>query len=322
LELLSVIIVNYRGWKKLEKCLDSIAGIDGDNLYHEVIVVDNCSNDGNISAFEKRFPEFKFVLNSGNNGFANGCNTGASQAKGEYLLFLNPDTVVSEGALIKLLEVARNTPRYYIISCKQVREDGREDHAFGFFPSALTITGLFRSIFRFINKKKLRKTIYSGADVIFPDWVSGSVMMISRENFEKIGGWNERYWLYFEDVDICRRARNAGGEIAVINNICIEHNHGGASRINPGTAALTKTEVLISNHIYICENISGLNGFLMHAILIFNNIILGIIPFIAGTLLFFHPKLSVFARRYILLVKYYLASLYKGSWSSPRAVKK
>jgi GT2 family glycosyltransferase len=320
LKLLSVIIVNFRGWERLRMCLDSLSDIDGNNLSFEVIVVDNHSNDGKLGLFEERYPHFKFVLNSGNNGFAHGCNTGAKNANGECFLFLNPDTVVSEGALVELLESARNNPLYYIITCSQVKEDGSEDLPFGFFPSVRTITGLSRAIYRLVNKKKLSETVYSDSDVIFPDWISGSVMMIERGSFEEIGGWNEKYWLYFEDVDICKRARDAGGEVALFRNISIEHNHGGASRINPRTAALTKTEVLISNHIYIAENEKGLTKILMHAILVINNVVMGFIPVVIGTLLFFSPKLSVLSRRYFLLIKYYLSALVRKSWDSPRAI--
>lgn len=320
LNLISIIIVNYRGWDSLRLCLDSIVAINGNNLSLDVIIVDNQSNDGELAAFEEKYPKFRFVLNSGNHGFAHGCNTGVKLAKGEYFLFINPDTIVSGKAIQKLLETVKLHSDYYIVSCSQIREDGRVDLPFGFFPSLITLTGFLRWIYKIVNKKRLRRTIYSDSNIIFPDWVSGSVMMITKGNFEKIGGWNERYWLYFEDVDICKRASNAGGKVALIRAAKIKHFHGGASRISPETAALTKTEVLISNHIYIAENIKGINGWAMHVVLIVNNILIGFILAIFGTLIFFSSKFLFYPKHYFLILKYYVNALIRGSWSSPRSM--
>src|SRR5659263_3319 len=104
---LSIIIVNYRGWKHLKECLDSLVVFSGKPLQPEVIIVDNDSADGAIDEFKSNYPDFIFIKNKVNGGFANGCNLGSTFAKGDYFLFLNPDTIASENEVKKLLERAK-----------------------------------------------------------------------------------------------------------------------------------------------------------------------------------------------------------------------
>jgi GT2 family glycosyltransferase len=313
---LSVIIVCYKGWERLNKCLDSLDLFTGKNFKAEVIVVDNKSGDDTIYKIQKRFPKFRFIYNEINGGFANGCNLGAKNAVGEYFLFLNPDTVVLESELEKLLNTAKQNPDFSIVSCRQVNEKGNESIAFGAFPSFFNITGLQRAVFR----RRKPQTGNQIPDLIFPDWVSGSVILIRNETFKKAGGFDEDFWLYFEDVDLCRRVRNIRGEIAFFRNISIEHNHGGSSRINLKTTSLTKTEVYISRHVYISKNKTGFEKFLIQTFLVLNYLITGGIMALSGLLLFFVPK--VFSRTliYCRLIIYYFGSLYRLSWVSPRSV--
>ena len=99
---LSIIIVNYRSWKRLDACLKSITLRSMDNI--EVIVVDNKSNDDHAQAFIAAHPQVKFILQDINGGFAQACNRGAKEAKGEWLLFLNPDTILQANNLRSLMD--------------------------------------------------------------------------------------------------------------------------------------------------------------------------------------------------------------------------
>jgi GT2 family glycosyltransferase len=313
---LSIIIVCYKGWDKLHKCLESLDLFTGVHFSTEVIVVDNKSDDEIIYQTEARFSKFKFIYNKVNGGFANGCNLGAGKATGEFLLFLNPDTVASESEVEKLLSTAKQNPDFAIVSCRQVNAMGKESNATGEFPSILNLTGFERAIFK---KKKAAEHKHL-QDISFPDWVSGSVLMIRQEIYRKIGGFDEDYWMYFEDVDLCRRVRNIGGEIAFCSNVSIEHNHGGSSRINLKTTSLTKTEVYISRHNYISKNKTGFEKFIIQTFLVINNLISGGIVALMGLILFFFPK--VFSRTLIFgrLIKYYAGTLFRVSWISPRSV--
>lgn len=306
---LSVIIVCYRGWERLTKCLDALDSFSGKDFSMEVIVVDNNSGDGNIDELEIKYKGFRFIRNSVNGGYSNGCNLGAAQATGNNILFLNPDTVAKEPELGKLLDALISNPDYFIISCRQVREDGKETKAAGSFPG-LSASG------RMGSKKKNRLS----ENITYPDWISGSVMMMRKEIFNKLDGFDEDFWMYYEDVDICRRARDLGGEIAYCNNIKIEHNHGGSSRIDLKTTSVTKTEVQISRHLYIHKHKSGIERIMLHSYIIIDNLITGIITGLAGLVFFFIPKLFV---RFLILVRlttYYVDSLLMRTWVSRRSV--
>ena len=313
---LSIIIVCYKGWARLSKCLEVLDSFSGRNFKAEVIIVDNKSDDETIHKIEERFPKFQFIYNHVNGGFANGCNLGAKTAVGEFVLFLNPDTVVAETEVEKLLNQARHNPEFGIVSCRQVNEQGKESISYGTFPSLFNLTGFQRAIFR----PRTPHAAYRTPDISFPDWVSGSVILMRYETFKKESGFDEDFWLYFEDVDLCRRIRNTGCEIAFCRNITIEHNHGGSSRINLNTTSLTKTEVHISRHLYISKHKKGFEKFLIQTFLVLNNIISGAVMAIIGLLLFFIPK--VFSRTLIFyrLTSYYLGSLLRLSWISPRSV--
>jgi hypothetical protein len=313
---LSIIIVCHKGWDRLRKCLDALVSFSGKGFTTEVIIVDNRSDDDEISKIEKEFSKFRIIQNNVNGGFANGCNLGSGSASGEYLLFLNPDTVASESEIEKLLKTAKNNPEYTLISCKQVNEKGKESISTGQFPSISNLTGFQRAIFRNLTPH----TSHLTPDITFPDWVSGSVIMIRKDEFEKVGGFDEDYWMYFEDVDLCKRIRNTGGKIAFCRNIIIEHNHGGSSRVSQKTTSLTKTEVYISRHVYMSKNMTGFEKFLIQSFLIVNNIISGFIMALIGLALFFIP--GIFSRTLIFfrLLKYYCGSLLRLSWISPMSV--
>jgi GT2 family glycosyltransferase len=122
---LSIIVVCYKGWDRLIKCLDTLGSYQGKNFKTEVIVVDNKSDDEMIHKIEERFPKFRFFYNHVNGGFASGCNLGAKNAAGEFILFLNPDTIAIETETEKLLNVARQNPEFGIVSCRQINEQGK-----------------------------------------------------------------------------------------------------------------------------------------------------------------------------------------------------
>ena len=324
---LSIIIVCYKGWARLIKCLDALNSFSGKNFKTEVIIVDNKSDYETIHKIEERFPKFRFIFNHINGGFANGCNLGAKNAVGDFLLFLNPDTVAAETEVEELLNVARQNPEFGIVSCRQINERGKESIASGTFPSLFNLTGFQRAIFRSRKSEIQNPNRAEGeldevkSEISFPDWVSGSVILMRHETFKKILGFDEDFWMYFEDVDLCRRIRNTGCTIAFCRNITIEHNHGGSSRINLSTTSLTKNEVNASRHVYISKHKKGVEKFLIQTFLVLNNIISGGLMAIIGLLLFFIPKVFSRTMIYFRLIDYYLGSLFSLSWISPRSVK-
>ena len=314
---LSIIIVNYRCWDKLSQCLTSLVLIPETAFSFEVIVVDNASKDGCLFNFIQLYQQFKFISSPGNWGFANGNNLGAANACGKYLLFLNPDTIVCENALTQMIQVAKISSPTSIISCRQIRQNGREDKPYGVFPSPMTLMGWTRALAKLLH---LNNHPVQNENFIFPDWVSGSVLLISKESFISIGGWNERFWMYYEDVDLCQRARIAGGNALLLKSVSVIHNHGGSSRSDPGITVMTKTEVNISQHEYISLHAKGLKEILMHGFLIFNNVVLRLVPALTGLILHYNKSLSIETKIYLKLLNYYFNALLRYTWISPRSV--
>jgi GT2 family glycosyltransferase len=319
---LSIIIVCYKGLERLNKCLESLSSFSGKIIKIEVIVVDNNSSDETIHEIEERFSKFRFIKNEINGGFANGCNLGAKNASGEFLLFLNPDTVASESEIEKLLDIARQNPEFGIVSCRQENEKGKYSISYGQFPSLFNLTGFQRAILSnrlLAGGSHIQDNGRQTPHISYPDWVSGSVILIRCETFKRQCGFDEDFWMYFEDVDLCRRVRDINCEIAFCGSITIEHNHGGSSRINLKTTSLTKAEVHISRHVYISKHKTGLERLLIQIFLVSNNLISGGIMALIGLLLFFIPK--VFSRTliYCRLLGYYAGSLLRLSWISPRS---
>jgi|SRR5690606_14771539 GT2 family glycosyltransferase len=317
---LSIIIVNHRGWKALKRCLESLQKLRELPFAWEVIVVDNDSGGDELQQFREQYPEFSFFENSGNNGFANGCNFGAKNSSGEFVLFLNPDTIVDAEAIQCLVHTAEQHPEFTILSCSQVTDTGKDDRPFGLFLRPATLTSFMRMLYKLLHKPPVPVAVEPDASVIYPDWVSGSVILMHRSRYQDFQ-WDEDYWMYFEDMDLCRRVRSQGGQIALLKNIQIIHNHGGASRINPRVKALTKSEVMISRHIYIQKHFRGVTRFLMHSYFVFNNLFVG--PFITailGALLFFRPSFATYFRLYFNIVRYYAGALAGRTWVSRRSV--
>lgn len=317
---ISIIIVNYRGWKALDECLESIDTIISKTFSFEVIIVDNFSNDGQFNIFKQKYSKFTFIENTGNNGFSNGCNFGASIATGNHFLFLNPDTKLTLEALETLLETAVSHPEIGILSCLQINENEVFYKQNNLFPALGRFFGVSRSIFRKLNKAKLEKRFNNNNELFYPDWVTGAVIFISREWFNKIQGWNEDFWLYFEDVALCKKISDTDGKVAVTRKATIFHQHGGASRLNVKTKALTKTEVIISKHVYISNQFSTGIQLYLHTLLILGVLSEKLFLSLLSVFLFFIPKLKVNRLMLKNLSIYYLNVLRKQTWISPRAM--
>ncbi|WP_193316078.1 glycosyltransferase [Flavicella marina] len=315
-KLLSIVIVNYRSWRHLEKCLDSILAIDSAKFSIEVIVVDNDLMTEDRAQFQKRFDSVSIVGNTGNNGFANGCNYGANLATGDFLMFLNPDTIVNQEAFEKMLLAIENNPEYGIVSCTQLNKNGDKEKEIRFFPNTKVLFGLFRAFYRIFNKKILQEKYQDSKAVIFPDWVSGSLILIRRDDFITVGGWNEDYWMYFEDVDLCKKVTDIGKKIALLRNVNIIHNHGGASRINVKISAMTRSHVLISRHIYVCNYFEGPTKLFTQSLLVLYVLISKFVGGLLGMLFFFLPKMRLQTTLLKNMITYYISATKNSTWLS------
>ena len=260
----SVIILNYRSLGYVADCINSIDRHPPKDSY-EIVVVDNDSQDGKFDDFCNKYSHVKCIKNSGNYGYSSGSNLGAKIARGKYLAFLNPDTELTNSpAIDTMVEFAKNNQDAGIISCRKIKPGNKLEREVTFINPWLTL-GIVRSFYKKIFKNTIDKTYPKNADIWHPEWLTGSVFLITNEVYKQIGGLSEQdYWMYFEEMDLAHKINQINKTITLIRNVEIKHQHGGSSRINPKTSAITKSEVMISRHVYIQKFYSGINRILLH----------------------------------------------------------
>lgn len=317
--LITAVIVSYRSWGKLKACLDSLINAKLASARLEIVVVDNCSHDGQFEAFQQQYPSVSFVLNQGNFGFSNGCNKGANLTQGDYLFFINPDTEVPPNVLEKLYLAIQKLPCYSIIATQKRSKSGKFERVERFFPRWYTMSGIGKSIHRTLNKKRIKQDFSKHKTMVYPDWVSGSVIFMRRKDFEQLNGWDERFWMYCEDVDLCKRATLQGGKITLLQDTEIVHNHGGSSRINPITSALTKSEVYISRHVYTSIHNDGISLYLIQCMFATKSLVKVSLMALLSLLALNHPKAQMLRLLFLNLVHYYWRVSIDLTWLSPRS---
>ncbi|MAU63732.1 MAG: hypothetical protein CMC38_05230 [Flavobacteriaceae bacterium] len=305
MESLSIVIVNYKTWDNLTLCLESILNQNKINL--EVIVVDNNSNDNEISIFKKKYKWVHWVENSKNYGFAKACNIGASLIKSKWSLFLNPDTILESNSISSLIKYCNINTDHRIIGIKQFNQKQNHTNSFGIFLNFWTLSGLFRSLIR-INRGSYKSMNLK--KIANPDWISGSFLLLRKKDFDLLNGWDENYWMYYEDMDLCKRAEKFKLKVSLLNNWSCTHFHGKASRKNNELKIITKSEVIISSHIYLEKHSKKSIKYLNHLLLIF-------FQFIELVIIGIFSK----SKRKILekSMNYWIRGLSQNVWESDRA---
>lgn len=209
---LAVVIVNFNAGEWLARCLASLEAHRG-GLEIDVLVVDNASTDGSARAAIKAHPWARLVENPGNRYLSPAWNQGAAATTAPYLLFLNPDTEWWRGTLADLVAVARARPRAGIVGPMVRNTDGTVYPSGRTFPSVIDAFGhAFLSPFSRQNPFTRRHEMggWDRTSERTVDWVSGSCMLLPREAFDAVGGFDERFPLYGEELDMATRLRDAG----------------------------------------------------------------------------------------------------------------
>ena len=231
---ISVIIVNYNVKHFLEQCLYSvqkaIAGINA-----EVIVVDNNSADNSLEYLKPIFPRVRFIANEENTGFAKACNRGSSLASGKYILFLNPDTIVAEDSFSKSISFFDNNPDAGGLGIKMIDGAGNFlKESKRSFPSPVTsLFKLFGLSLLFPKSKTFARYHLGHLDnnkTHEVDVLSGAYMMIKKEVLDTIGGFDETFFMYGEDVDLSYRIQKAGYKNYYFADSCIVHFKGESTK--------------------------------------------------------------------------------------------
>jgi N-acetylglucosaminyl-diphospho-decaprenol L-rhamnosyltransferase len=227
---LSIVIVSWNVRDYLAACLDSIHANTGD-LTYEVVVVDSYSDDGTVEMVRSRYAWVKFLPQPSNVGFTRGNNIGLGTAQGRYLMLLNPDTEILGDALPRMVSYLDDNPHVGIVGPRTLNSDGTTQSTRRRFPTLLT--AVFESTWlqgwaprRVLDEFYARDIPDDGtADV---DWVQGSALMIRRKVYGQIGGLDEQYVMFSEEMDWCKRARSAGWRVVYMGDAVVVH-HGGKS---------------------------------------------------------------------------------------------
>lgn len=218
---LSVVIVTYNSEKYIKKLLDSLDKFIPSST--EVIIVDNKSMDATLEILKSR-KDIRLIQSETNSGFAKGSNRGAKDAKGEYLLFLNPDTDILDNSISILLSFIKSHKKVGLVGPRLNEPSGKTQPSVRNLP---TLWGAFSQYYLGV-KNKYDDYVPEGADPVEVESLFGAAMMLKKTVFEKIGGFNEKYFMYFEDLELCKAIRNLGLKIYYLPQAKFGHVVGGS----------------------------------------------------------------------------------------------
>jgi GT2 family glycosyltransferase len=252
---LSIIIVNWKVKDLLDKCLSSILRYKN-NYNLEIFVVDNDSQDGSPEMVRDKYPEVNLIALDKNIGFGAANNLAINKSKADYIFLLNPDTEISKDFLPNIFAYVHNNPNIGIIGPRIINDDGSKQASIRRHPSLLSqILVMFKLtnipiINGLLNNYLFKDFDYNKEQPV--EQVMGAAMFIQKSVFDKIGVFDEKFFIWFEEVDLCKRASTAGIKIKYFP---------GASIIHHGAQSFSKANSLKKQMIF---NKSLLNYFTKH----------------------------------------------------------
>lgn len=255
---LSIIIVNYNVKEFLKNLLHSIHKAT-QNLSIEIIVVDNASDDGSLEMIKEKFPDVILIANEKNFGFGKANNIGLEKARGKYILLINPDTLVSEDTFTKLIKFFNSHPEAGMVGCKILNPDGTLQLACrrsfpGPWTSFTKVTGLSNLFPKSKLFARYNLTYLDENQTYEVDAISGSFMMFRKEVYEKVGGFDEQFFMYGEDLDLCYRVQKAGYKIYYVHTTQIIHYKGESTK----RSSLDETRVFYNAmHLFVKKHFAS-----------------------------------------------------------------
>lgn len=225
---LSLVIIAYNMKELVIKQLEHLYKTKT-NIDYEVIVVDNGSSD-NIIEITETFKDVRFILSKNNLGYFGGANIGAKNAFGRYLFILNSDILASDYCFDELIEYLESNNNIGLIAPKLIYPDERgvQNSCFRFhniLTPILRRTFLENTPFGRLENKKMLMEDFDHNDIIECDWILGAAFIIEKEFLQKLGYFDERYFLYYEDMDICKAIWIAKKKVVYYNKVHMIHNH-------------------------------------------------------------------------------------------------
>lgn len=235
--MLSIIITHHCTPILLKLCLKSIQENIG-QIEHEIIVVDSQVDQENQELIKEKFPLVNFISFTKNLGYAKIVNTGIKTAKGDYLLILNADIIILENSINRLLEFIEQNPKVGIVGPQLLAFSNQVQNSFFRFPSIGAVLAR-RTFFGKSNwgRKKISQFLMNGENISKPqkvDWLQGSAMLVRQKAIEKVGLLDERFFLYLEDTDWCRRFWQNGLDVVYLPQAQMSHYYFRSSKKRNG----------------------------------------------------------------------------------------
>lgn len=226
---ISIIIVSWNVRDLLKRCLESVFRFN-EGFDFQIIVIDNASSDDTVEMMRQNFPQVKLIINQKNKGFAVANNQGIKEAKGDYILLLNPDTELIEPVFKKVFDKMESDNQIGVLGCKLMNSDKTIQSSVRRFPtigSQLAILFKMHKIFPAVLNRYLAKNFdYTKEAEV--DQVMGAFFCIRKKLLNKIGLLDEGYFIWFEEVDFCRRTKKADYKVVYWPNTSVIH-YGGQS---------------------------------------------------------------------------------------------
>jgi len=237
---LSIIIVSFNAAADLERCLASLHAAPP-STPHNIVVVDNGSTDGSV-AIARTWADIRVVEVGSNAGFARANNIGIRESRGDAILLLNNDTIVPPGAIDRLVDELNRHPDVAVVGPRLVDGAGRAELSFGRMIGPL-------------NELRQKWLAHGGGvDALtrrrqYPDWVSGACLLVRRADAEAVGGLDERFFMYTEDVDFCTALRSRGRRVLFTPDVEVVHLRGRSA----ATAPRATRDAYVRSHLAFYE---------------------------------------------------------------------
>lgn len=215
---LSIVIVTYNPGGLIRDCLSSLPAACG-GLDHEVIIVDNASQDGTPDLIRREFPQVTLIVNADNRGFAAANNQALAKARGAFLQLLNPDVIAASGSFVQLVQALRTNSKVGVVGARMDDSKGRVAlTAYPPYQPGMILWQYlgFDRMFPYAIYGRYRRQCEQATLPFDAAWVQGSCLMFSREVYDTVGDLDERFFLFCEEPDFCERARSVGWRVKYI----------------------------------------------------------------------------------------------------------
>jgi N-acetylglucosaminyl-diphospho-decaprenol L-rhamnosyltransferase len=239
IQMVDVVVVNFNAARFLDACLTSIERSiegNGNTAINRILVVDNTSTDAS-QAIVAKHQKVEWLQTGANLGFGRAANRGFAATNAPYVLIINPDTELDPNAIGEMAVILNENPTAGVVGPQVLNADGTRYPSARSFPNLLDAAG--HAFIGLITPDNPWSRRYLNPGKI--DWVSGTAMLLRRTAFDSVGGFDENYFMYVEDVDLCWRLRQQAWAVAVAEKALVTHHIGGSSELRP-------TRMIVAHH--------------------------------------------------------------------------